>query len=552
MQKDVIYIDVEDDITAIIGKVKAANHKVVALVPPKRIGAIQSAVNLKLVHRATEQAGKRLVIISNNAALVALAGSAGIPVSKNLQSKPELAEIPALEVDEGDDVIDGSDLPVGDHVAAAGGSINDGVAPVIGGAALATANGERPSLEGKTRTASGTSVLASKINVPNFGTFRKRLFIGIGAGVLLIGFLVWALFFAAHARIIITARTTDVALNSKVSFADPLSTDLKAGTIKTLTKTLKKDVSIPFAATGKKDVGEKATGQVKFSQQSMSSTTVPAGTQLSSTGGLVYITTTTVAVPASSFGPGCFPTACAGSANGSVEAAESGTKYNAATGSLSGAPSGTSTSFSNPTSGGTDKTVTVPTQADVDKVSGDVNKSSASDAAKTELTSQFGKDYVILPASFKADAAGVKSSPAIGAEAADGKATLAGPVNYTLTALPKTEISKYLDSYFAQQLDGRKDQKVYSNGLKDASFTNISATESGFSGNISTNGKVGPKIDDKVLKAYAKGKRYGEIQSYVKLIDGVSDVDVKFSPFWVTSAPNDEKRINVEFKVNGS
>ncbi|MBC7764206.1 hypothetical protein H7Y29_00675, partial [Microbacteriaceae bacterium] len=113
-------------------------------------------------------------------------------------------------------------------------------------------------------------------------------------------------------------------------------------------------------------------------------------------------------------------------------------------------------------------------------------------------------------------------------------------------------ISKYLDSYFAQQLDGRKDQKVYSNGLKDASFTNISATESGFSGNISTNGKVGPKIDDKVLKAYAKGKRYGEIQSYVKLIDGVSDVDVKFSPFWVTSAPNDEKRINVEFKVNGS
>ena len=111
MQKDVIYIDVEDDITAIIGRVKDSKEKIVALVPPKRIGAIQSAVNLKLVHRAAEQADKRLVIISNNAALMALAGSAGIPVAKNLQSRPEMAEIPALDIDDGDDVIDGESLP---------------------------------------------------------------------------------------------------------------------------------------------------------------------------------------------------------------------------------------------------------------------------------------------------------------------------------------------------------------------------------------------------------------------------------------------------------
>ena len=87
MQKDVIYIDVEDDITAIIGKIKAAEHEIVALVPPKRTGAIQSAVNLKLVQRAAERADKHVVIISNNAALTALAGAAHIPVAKNLQSR---------------------------------------------------------------------------------------------------------------------------------------------------------------------------------------------------------------------------------------------------------------------------------------------------------------------------------------------------------------------------------------------------------------------------------------------------------------------------------
>ena len=79
MQKDVIYIDTEDDITAIIGKVKDSSQKIVALVPPKRIGAMQSAVNLKLVQRAAEQAGKRLVIITGNQALSTLAASASLP-----------------------------------------------------------------------------------------------------------------------------------------------------------------------------------------------------------------------------------------------------------------------------------------------------------------------------------------------------------------------------------------------------------------------------------------------------------------------------------------
>src|SRR5690349_4062740 len=104
MNKDVIYIDVEDDITAIIGKVKDSKEKIVALVPPKRIGVLQSAVNLRLLQRAATQSDKRLVLISNNSALAALAAAAKVPVAKNLQSKPELAEVSALSVDNGDDI----------------------------------------------------------------------------------------------------------------------------------------------------------------------------------------------------------------------------------------------------------------------------------------------------------------------------------------------------------------------------------------------------------------------------------------------------------------
>ena len=547
MQKDVIYIDVEDDITAIIGKVKAAQHKIVALVPPKRIGAIQSAVNLKLVHRAAETADKRLVIISNNAALIALAGSAGIPVSKNLQSKPELAEIPALELDEGDDVIDGAELPIGDHVAMAGGSVDDTIAPAVGAAAVSATGAP------KLRTAAGARgaaapALRSKVKVPDFDIFRKRLFIAIAAGILLVGGLVWALVFAPQARVIITARTTDAALASKVTTGDSLTTDLKAGTIKSLTKTVKKEASVPFTATGSKDVGEKATGSVRFSNDSFDPVVV-SGTV--SAGGFNFTLTSPVTVPK---GTCSRPSSCsAGTATGTIVAVEGGTRYNGVTGAVTGVGSDVSASLVSATTGGTDKTVVVVTQADVDKVSGDVSKAGVSEAAKNELLTQFGAGYIILDASFKADSSGVKPTPAVDAEAPDGKGALAGSVTYTLVGLPKAEVGKYLDSYFAQQIDGKTDQKTYSNGLSTVSFTNISATEGGgMSANITTNGKIGPKIDEVALKEYAKGKRYGEIQSYVNEINGVDSVDIKFSPFWVSGAPNDTKKITVEFKVNGS
>ena len=88
MNKDVLYIDVEDDITTIIGKIKASKDKIIALVPPKRIGVLQSAVNLRLLTRTAELNDKRIVLITNDHALSVLAASANIPVAKNLQSKP--------------------------------------------------------------------------------------------------------------------------------------------------------------------------------------------------------------------------------------------------------------------------------------------------------------------------------------------------------------------------------------------------------------------------------------------------------------------------------
>src|SRR5579884_3157174 len=108
--KDTIYVDIDDEITGIIDKVKASDGKVVALVLPKRAGVFQSIVNMKLLKRAADESKKNLVLITSEAGLLPLAGASGIHVAKTLTSKPEIPAGPG-GFDDGEETVD-EDTPV--------------------------------------------------------------------------------------------------------------------------------------------------------------------------------------------------------------------------------------------------------------------------------------------------------------------------------------------------------------------------------------------------------------------------------------------------------
>lgn len=537
MNKDVIYIDVDDDITAIIGKLKDSKEKVVALVPPKRVGVLQSAVNLKLLDRAAHNADKRLVLITNNQALIGLAAAAKMPVAKNLQSKPELPEIAALEIDDGEDVIDGADLPIGDHARTAG-NVDDADTETDKAAAglLASTKALPPT--------SGTSPRPPKpkngSRVPNFDSFRKKLLIGIGAGILLIVFLVWAIFFAARATVVITARTSAENVSKTISLNQTGPTSFSSGVIKAARQEQKKPQSVEFDATGQKDVGTKATGTVKFSTDSISKlgTTIPAGTQLSSSSGLVYITNQSVTITSSNYS----------GANTPVTAAENGEKYNAASGSVSGAPSGISASFVGATAGGVTKMVTVVTAADVQKAAEQL-ATQEDPAIKPQLKAAFGKDVKVIDTSYAVQKSDPVSAPAVGQEAA-GKAKLTTELTYSMMGVAKAELATYLDDAVKEEIVDQPNQRVYDNGATAASFTDFVAEAAGGKARLVANGKVGPQINDDEIKEKVKGKQYGDIQADIGAIQGVDEVDTKFWPFWVRTVPNDVKRISIEFKLN--
>ncbi len=548
MKKDVIYIDTEDDITSIIEKVKSSHEKIVALVPPKRVGVLQSAVNLKLLHKAASSGNKHLVLITADKSLAALAAGVQIPVAKNLQSRPELAHTAEPPHDEADDVINGDEMPVGELARTAPSPGPDDEEIVLPSSFSDPTSATSPVGGAKNKKKIGPKV-------PNFNLFRKKiLLIGIGA-LFLLAFIVWAVVFAPHATVNISAKTTEVPVDFATTLNPAGTTNPAQNVIKPATQQIKKTNALDFDATGKRDVGTKASGVViiyncsQFDKLGDISRTVPAGTGISSDGN-TFITQTAVTVEPSGFtGNNCKNDKPSSSI--SVAAQDVGEQYNLKKGSVftvANQGSGMSAVSQNAFAGGSKRQITVISDGDVAAVRQKL-ATQDQDVIKKQLTDAFdGKKQIIITESFNVAPAEPSISPAVGSEASKGHITQ--EITYTLQALGKNDTSKVIKAYVqANTIKSEKDQQVYDDGLGKLKLSKFTPTPSGSTVQLTTNTQVGPKIDAEKLKPQLTNKNYEEIRQYVQKIDGVEDVDTSFSPFWVNKI-SDQKKISVKFSVS--
>src|SRR4051812_19639157 len=190
-EKDTIYVDIDDEITGIIDKLKGSPGKVVALVLPKRAAVFQSIVNMKLLKRAADSSSKHLVLITSEAGLLPLAGAAGVHVAKTLTSKPEIPTGPDL-VDDADETVpeDEEVNPLSDQsktlgelagASAVKGATDDVETVVLDDDDLPPeADDAKPVPKSFEPVAKGSN---KKLKIPDFDRFRLLL---IGGGLLLI------------------------------------------------------------------------------------------------------------------------------------------------------------------------------------------------------------------------------------------------------------------------------------------------------------------------------------------------------------------------------
>ncbi len=543
-QKDVIYIDIEDDITAIIDRVKGAKAEIVALVPPKRVGVLQSIVNLKLLKRAAVSAKKRIVLISSDPALASLAGGVKIPTAKNLQSRPEIAAVQTPN-SEDVDVINGSELPVGEVNDALSGKKMPAVAP--DSADKADEKTPPPVNKAVPLKKNGKSLL----KVPDFLSFRKKLLIG-GALLLLLGVLFWwAFWIAPTATVTITARTEVANIDEAVTL-DPAASqsDTAAAVLKPLTQQTKKTATTDFIPTGKKDVGEKASGVVLLNNcESLSPITIPAGTAVSANG-LNFITASSVTVsPVFNSGLVCNSNAYDSATAVKVTAQDIGEQYNLQSGTVfavAGQSDKVTAKTKDGLSGGSKKQVTVVSDADVEQAKQKL-ASQNTDEIKASLEKQFSSGTKVLKESFSAAPGAPTVNPAVGTEAS--KATISVETNYSMQAIAQKDLEFLLKAKANEAITNKNEKSVYESGLKGAQLTAYKAIEGGKATiQLKATAYIGAKINEDQLKEKMVGKRYGEIESVVNQIPNVDKIDINFAPFWVSTAPSADK-ITLEFNV---
>lgn len=553
--RGLIYVDTDDDVTSIVSKIKATEEAVVALVPPKRIGVLQSVVNLRLLQRAAKTARKRLAIVTTDPALVNLASGLAIPVAKNINAQAKVPDM--VDEEEISDVIDGSDIAVSELPNQRKSAPNDQeISAAV--AAIETddkikndldADGVPDDEESKPKKAP-----RKKAKVPNVNSLRKKILIGGGIAVVLIGFLVWALVFAPHATITIQAKTSSVDVDKTLSLVPSGGKDVAGGLLPPVVKQKKTNESVQFEATGSKEVGEKAKGTVAFCYNvtnfdpdtgATNSITLPAGTRLYANG-VQFTIDSEIPIEGGrkSNGDKC-ETYYSVKAT-AVNIGEEGNIAQNTAMSVSGY-SGLAALAKDDFTGGSKKTVKVVQQSDVDAAVAKLNETGDSDAARDELEGQMTDSTVVIDSSFNVSQGDVKVSPAVGEETSD-KATASVEVTYTLVGVDRDDLNDVLDALLAEEVDTDK-QKIYDNGLKSAKFSNFQATSDGYTVEISTSGHVGPVIDEDDVKKQATGKKAEEIKELLKKTDGVDDVSVTMSPFWISSAPA-ENKIEVNFEIN--
>jgi hypothetical protein len=559
--KDTIYIDIDDEITGIIDKMRASNGRVVALVLPKRAAVLQSIVNMRLLKRSADEAKQHVVLITSEAGLLPLAGAAGMYVAKTLTSKPEIPTAP--DQDDSEETVDedSSEPDSGGHevTAATAGSmavgalagippsdevetveLDDDTSPEDEGDDAAGAEKPKPSKPPKVKK-------DKKLAVPNFERFRLLLALGGLILILLIVGVVMASDILPKATVNIKTDATNINASLSLNLSTTASSlNPSNGTVPATLVQRQKTYTQQAATTGKQNEGTKANGSVDMTAVECAPdlsqpADVPAGTGVS-TNGLTYITQQDTSFNPFGKGKGSCITYQA-TQSSPITAQSAGANYNtnASSYTVAGRPDITASVDSAPT-GGTDNIVQVVSQSDID---GAKSKISTNDTSvKQALQSQLqGQSLFAIPATFSAGTPTVTTSANVGD--ASSTVTVTEVVTYTMFGVHQSDLKTLVDSNVNNQIDTAK-QSILSEGLSSASFSVQTSSSTGAQLGMQTTAVAGPQLNIVSIKQEVAGKKSGDVISLLKADPDVTDVNVKLSPFWVTTVPTKTSKITID------
>ncbi len=586
MNKDVIYIEPEDDITDIITKIENSKEKIIALVPPKKAGVFRSVVNIKLIAKSGVNVDKKIVLVTTDPAIIKLAATTKLPVTKNLQSAPAVPKIDdaaEAETSSADEVVESA---VSESEEQEVEDIEDEAKPEESDKEEEkddekneTEETEEENKEdegekdedkkdkGDKKSGKKEKPIKSKNPFINWVKNHKILLIILPILLVIIVLAsVWAFVIAPAASVTVSIRTTTTNFSENATFVTDLSKEnVSEGKFylderKTETKT-----EASFEATGTKNVGDKATGELivyrYFGEKG--SVAVNAGS-IFVYGNLEYAADKDATLSWSGDQKDCDNNKsdddpvlkdgvahCLITGKVGITAVEPGTQYNLNDPS-SGWSSTVRVSARNdaPITGGTSRTITVVQQSDIDTALAKIvdDNAASQEARKAKLLATIEEGSFIIETSYKQSMSEPVSTPALGEEVKSGeKATLSVVTTDSIYMVDKTKVEEFI----TEKAKLADNYKIYK--MNDPFIENfISLGEEGYIGKIKTSVVSGPKVTENGIIDTIKGKGLG--QARADLLDSFSGIDsnntrIDVSYPWVFSVPNDPTRITVTINV---
>ena len=538
----VLYLDADTEITEAIEKLKKSTDTEVRIVVPSRSALLQSSVNVKLLKKSAKDSKKDLVLVTNDKITKNLAGAAGIAVASSVKAMahvPDIEQPPsrgaeAIVIDPGKeaqakaDQSDKSDKPSDQgfqskHIDLDG-------------------DDEIESETEKSQTLTSPALKKDK-KVPNYGKLNKRIWIGASVfGVVLVAILALTFLPTGKVTLLVNAKKTSLNFNFILDSASSTS-DINAQTLAAQKLETTKDSSFEITATGKKEVGTKATGTIALKNcDDVSTHSLPAGSGLTS-GGKAFVTAQAVSIPAGSAGGGVVN--CSSVIDVQITASAPGESYNL--GASNFALTGLSSLYkaTGQTSGGTTKTITILSAEDITIAKKQAEEQSKS--AADELAKKAGSELQLFKSTIQADFVEFKTSVAQDAEA--DKVSVTSKIKYTGFAAKTADVNKLFNGQIQTDLKGNKE--VYDNGSQNGTYT----TTKQFSPeklqlNVKTSAYYGDPIDKKTIAKQVAGKAKKDVSDIVKQSgDQITSAQVEVNPDLLPNMPLMSAKITIDIKV---
>jgi hypothetical protein len=387
-----------------------------------------------------------------------------------------------------------------------------------------------------------------KLAIPDFNKFRVWLMLG-GLGLVVVIFLFYiALGVMPRSTIVVKTDSTAVDANIDMTLStDATDADVNARVIPAKSQQTQKTTNQEVPTTGQKDKGTKATGTIVFYNCNLqdlifgSSASVPAGTAVS-TGGLTFITTSSVSVPPSHFKGDNTCKKDVPSDTVGITSQNAGDKYNVAAADYAVAGNSTVTGRGSATSGGTSVIVKIVAQADIESAK---QKIAALDntAVKDELKQALeGQGMIALDSTLSTGTPEVTTSASVGDEA--DAVSVTQKTTFTMIGAKQGDLKKLIANEVNKHIDPNR-QSILDYGLSTAVFKLQSQEGADTLISLQATAIAGSDLDITSIKKQVAGKKAGQAKELIGKYPGVTSVEVKYSPFWVSSIPKKTSKITI-------